>query len=43
MVMAGGRTNTLGEFRVMALRAGLQIVTAGPQATAGYVVECSPI
>jgi 2,7-dihydroxy-5-methyl-1-naphthoate 7-O-methyltransferase len=43
MVMVGGRTNTLSEFRQLAQRAGLQVVAAGPRAAAAYVVECRPI
>jgi 2,7-dihydroxy-5-methyl-1-naphthoate 7-O-methyltransferase len=43
MVMLGGRTNTVTEFRQLAQRAGLQIVAAGPEPAAAYVVECRPI
>lgn len=40
MVVAGGRTNTVTEFRELARRAGLAVVAAGPQASGSFVVEC---
>jgi hypothetical protein len=39
MVLLGGRTSTLDEFRALAREAGLAVVAAGEQ-PAGYVVEC---
>jgi SAM-dependent methyltransferase len=41
MVLAGGRTSTLTEFRELAGRAGLTVTAAGRQ-PAGYLVECRP-
>lgn len=43
MLVAGGRDNTLTEFRELARRAGLEVVAAGPQASGSFVVECSPL
>ena len=42
MILVGGTTSTLTEFRELARQAGLQVVAAGPQ-PAGYVVECRPV
>ncbi len=42
MVVAGGRTNTVTEFRDLARSAGLEVVAAAPQASASFVVECCP-
>lgn len=42
MVVAGGKTNTVTEFRELARRAGLEVVAAGPQASGSFVVECHP-
>jgi 2,7-dihydroxy-5-methyl-1-naphthoate 7-O-methyltransferase len=42
MVLAGGRTNTVTEFRELARSAGLEVVAAGPQASGSFVVECHP-
>ena len=43
MVLVGGRTSTLAEFRDLAREAGLEVVAAGAQRSAGYVVECRPL
>jgi 2,7-dihydroxy-5-methyl-1-naphthoate 7-O-methyltransferase len=42
MVVTGGTTNSLGEFRGLAREAGLEVTAAGPQ-PCGYVVECQPM
>ena len=41
MLVAGGRTNPITEFRALARRAGLEVAAAGSQPV-GYVVECRP-
>jgi hypothetical protein len=41
MLLCGGRTSTLTEFRELAGRAGLDVAAAGQQPP-GYVVECRP-
>lgn len=41
MLLCGGRTSTLAEFRELAGQAGLNVITAGQQPP-GYVVECRP-
>jgi 2,7-dihydroxy-5-methyl-1-naphthoate 7-O-methyltransferase len=43
MVVAGGRTSTLAEFRDLAREAGLEVVAAGHQPSGGFVVECRPV
>jgi 2,7-dihydroxy-5-methyl-1-naphthoate 7-O-methyltransferase len=43
MVLVGGRTNTLAEFRELAREAGLEVVAAGAQRSGAYVVECRPM
>ncbi len=40
MLVAGGKTSGLTQFTKLARRAGLEIVTAGTQASGQYVVEC---
>jgi len=40
MLITGGTTSTLTQFTELARRAGLDIVAAGPQSSARYVVEC---
>jgi 2,7-dihydroxy-5-methyl-1-naphthoate 7-O-methyltransferase len=40
MVVAGGKTNPITEFRQLARRAGLTVVAAGTQASGMFVVEC---
>jgi hypothetical protein len=42
MVLAGGKSNTLAEFRNLADQAGLQILTAERQSSGYFVVECRP-
>ena len=42
MLVTGGTTNSLGEFRGLAREAGLDVTAAGPQGC-GYVVECRPM
>lgn len=42
MLVAGGKTSTLGEFRELARQAGLQVVAARTQPSGRYVVECRP-
>lgn len=43
MVLLGGRTNTVTEFRDLARRAGLHVVAAGSQASGYFVAECRPL
>ncbi|HEY7483921.1 MAG TPA: methyltransferase [Streptosporangiaceae bacterium] len=40
MVLVGGTTSSITEFRELARRAGLEVVAAGRQAAGRYVVEC---
>jgi SAM-dependent methyltransferase len=40
MVLLGGRSNTLAEFRELARQAGLEVVAAGRQPSGSFVVEC---
>lgn len=40
MLVAGGKTSTITQFREQAAQAGLEIVTAGPQTSGQFVVEC---
>jgi hypothetical protein len=42
MVLVGGKHRTITEFRDLARQAGLQIVSAGPQPSGAFVVECQP-
>ncbi|MFY9927947.1 MAG: methyltransferase [Streptosporangiaceae bacterium] len=42
MLVAGGKTNTLSEFTELARQAGLEVATAGTQASGRFVVECRP-
>ena len=42
MLVAGGKTSTITQFTELARRAGLEIVTAGTQASGRFVVECRP-
>jgi hypothetical protein len=42
MVLAGGRTSTLTEFRELARQAGLLVAAAGPQPSGQFAVECRP-
>jgi hypothetical protein len=43
MVLTGGKSNTLAEFRELARQAGLEVSAAGPQPSGRLVVECRPI
>jgi uncharacterized glyoxalase superfamily protein PhnB len=40
MVLLGGRTNTVAEFRKLAQEAGLEVVTTGRAPSGRFVVEC---
>jgi 2,7-dihydroxy-5-methyl-1-naphthoate 7-O-methyltransferase len=40
MLVAGGKTSTLTQFRELARRAGLEVVAAGEQSSGQFVVEC---
>jgi SAM-dependent methyltransferase len=42
MVLAGGKSNTVAEFRELAHQAGLEVVAAGHQLSGRFVVECRP-
>jgi SAM-dependent methyltransferase len=42
MVLVGGRSNTLAEFRELARDAGLEVTATVPQAPGGLLVECRP-
>jgi hypothetical protein len=42
MLLVGGRTSTLAEFRGQAREAGLEVVAAGRQPNGEFVVECRP-
>jgi hypothetical protein len=42
MLVAGGRTDTLAEFRRHARAAGLAVTVAGTQPSGRFVVECRP-
>jgi len=42
MVLVGGKTNTLAEFRELAREAGLEVCAAGRQPSGRFVVECRP-
>jgi hypothetical protein len=43
MVVAGGRTNSITEFRSLAEQAGLEVTAAARQPSGGYLVECHPL
>ncbi|HLI42220.1 MAG TPA: methyltransferase [Streptosporangiaceae bacterium] len=43
MLVAGGKTSTLTQFRELARRAGLDVVAAGEQPSGQFVVECRRI
>jgi hypothetical protein len=43
MIVAGGKANTLAEFRALACQAGLEVTAAGPQPSGYFVVECRPL
>jgi hypothetical protein len=40
MVLLGGKTNTIGEFRDLAHEAGLEVMAAATQPSGHFVVEC---
>jgi 2,7-dihydroxy-5-methyl-1-naphthoate 7-O-methyltransferase len=42
LVLVGGRSRTLAEFREMAREAGLEISATGRQPSGRYIVECRP-
>lgn len=42
MVLLGGTTNTMAEFRELAREAGLDVVAGARQASGRFVVECRP-
>ena len=42
MVLVGGVTSSLAEFRELAARAGLEVVAAGPRPSGRFLVECRP-
>jgi hypothetical protein len=42
MILVGGTTSTLTEFRELAREAGLEVTAAGQQPS-GYFVECRPV
>ncbi|HYB18210.1 MAG TPA: methyltransferase [Streptosporangiaceae bacterium] len=43
MLVAGGKTSTLTQFRGLAQRAGLEVAAAGEQSSGRFVVECRPV
>ena len=43
MVLVGGKSNTVAEFRALARQAGLEVVVAEQQPSGRFVVECRPI
>jgi hypothetical protein len=42
MMLVGGRSNTVAEFRELARGAGLEVVAADRQSSGYFVVECRP-
>ena len=42
MVLAGGKSNTVSEFRELARQAGLEVLVAERQPSGYFVVECRP-
>jgi hypothetical protein len=42
MVLVGGKSRTLSEFRELARKAGLEVHDAGRRPSGRYVVECGP-
>jgi 2,7-dihydroxy-5-methyl-1-naphthoate 7-O-methyltransferase len=42
MIVAGGKNNTMAEFRELASQAGLEVSAAGQQPSGYFVVECRP-
>jgi SAM-dependent methyltransferase len=43
MIVAGGKSNTVAEFRELARAAGLEVIAAGQQPSGYFVVECRPV
>jgi hypothetical protein len=43
LVLVGGRTRTVAEFRELARTAGLEVRATGRQPSGRFVVECRPI
>jgi hypothetical protein len=43
MLLTGGKSNTVAEFRELARQAGLEVVAAARQPSGRFVVECRPI
>jgi len=43
MLVAGGKTSTLTQFKELAQRAGLEVAAAGSQSSGRFVVECRPV
>lgn len=43
MVLAGGKSNTIADFRELARQAGLEVSAADAQPSGHFVVECRPI
>lgn len=43
MVLLGGKHRTITEFKELARQAGLGILSAGPQPSGYFVVECQPV
>jgi 2,7-dihydroxy-5-methyl-1-naphthoate 7-O-methyltransferase len=43
MVLVGGRSRTLDEFREMAREAGLEVRAVGRQPSGRVIVECRPV
>lgn len=43
MVLVGGKSNTLAEFRALARQAGLEVTATGQQPSGAFVVECRPV
>ena len=42
MVLVGGKSRTLSQFRELASAAGLEIIAAGKQPSGRFAVECRP-
>ena len=43
MVLCGGKHRTVSEFGELARESGLEVVSAGPQPSGYFVVECRPV
>jgi hypothetical protein len=42
MLLLGGKTRTVSEFRDLAREAGMEVLTTGQQPSGYFVVECRP-